>query len=177
MTRPDAEPDELAARLLELSADDLLNVVGRAEEIWRHRAVDPALRAAVLQAIERAVGAGRLPAARANLVRAELDHSTPAAVLEAHADALIEDRPTIGAFPRVREGVEPPNLDDWLREDPRRLGRIVDEAARFRFDLKAVAAEVLALADTLGVDEALADQIVADALRSVAGRNGGRRVG
>ena len=34
MTRPDAEPDELAARLLELSADDLLNVVGRAEEIW-----------------------------------------------------------------------------------------------------------------------------------------------
>ena len=128
-TRPDAESDELAARLLELPADALLRVVGRAEQLREHRAVDGGLRADVLRALDRAVAAGRISAAGAASVRDELDEATPSAVLEAHAAELIEDRP-LGAFPRAREGVEPPDLDAWLASDPRRLGRIVAEAAR-----------------------------------------------
>jgi hypothetical protein len=174
-TRPDADADALAARLLELPADDLCAVVDRAEAIRAHRSIDPDLRSDVLRAVDRAVAAGRLPAARANLVRAELDHSTPAAVLEAHADELIEDRPTLGAFPRAREGVEAPNLDEWLRSDPRRLGNVVREAIRFGGDLKSAVAAILAEADRLGIDPDVADEIVTSALRD--SRQVGRNVG
>jgi hypothetical protein len=177
VTRHAAEADELAARLLDLPADDLLNVVDRAAQIREHRALDPTLRPDVLRAVDRAVVAGRLDETEAAAIRSELDEARASVVLEANASTLIEDRPTPGAFPRAREDTEPPDLDAWLRSDPRRLGGIVAEAARFSLDLKAVAAEVLALADRLGIDEAVADDVVVAALRAVASRDGGRRAG
>lgn len=174
MTRP-IDDDELAARLLELEPGRLCQVVDKAGRIREHRAIQPELRADVLRAVDRSVEAGRIGAAGADLIRAELDHATPAAVLEAHSAELIPDRPLGGAFPRQRPGVEPVDLDVWLRADPQRLGGLVREARRFSADLTAIATAILELADALGIDEATADAVVGSALKD--DRQGKRHVG
>jgi hypothetical protein len=70
------------------------------------------------------------------------------------------------AFPRRVSGAEPV-ADAWIREDPRRLADVVAEASLFCDDYKMIAEGVLNLADRLGIDEATADEIVVEALRTL----------
>ncbi|HTV11389.1 MAG TPA: hypothetical protein VME20_05955 [Acidimicrobiales bacterium] len=78
------------------------------------------------------------------------------------------------AFPR-RGREDAPTAEELLRQDPRRLAFVIFEAARFGGDLKAVVEGVLILADSLGIEEATADAVVADAVREIRAR--GNRAG
>ncbi|HTV11390.1 MAG TPA: hypothetical protein VME20_05960 [Acidimicrobiales bacterium] len=75
------------------------------ERLWaeleaRHasRNSDPELYDGVARCLDAAEHAGRLTAAGAEVIRAEMAGAHPAAVLEAHWRALVADRPAVGAF-------------------------------------------------------------------------------
>ncbi|MGD0894555.1 MAG: hypothetical protein ABSA08_00810 [Acidimicrobiales bacterium] len=57
--------------------------------------------------------------------------------------------------------------DVELIADPTRLAEVVAEVARFTRDPRRVAEGVLELADALGIEEAVADRIVEEALRGL----------
>jgi hypothetical protein len=135
------------------------------ERLWQtvsalaaHRKVDPELRRDLLRVAAK-VAPNLVPQ-----IKKELDEAVPSAVLEAHQDQLVLDRPSLGAFPR-RDTLEAPTVDEWLKEDPRRLRGVVLEVARFCGDDRLVVESVLGLAETLGVDGHLAADIIGYALR------------
>ena len=132
--------------------------------IWQTRNVDPKLRAAVIHLAQE------VDPALAEQIKHELDEAVPAAVLEAHWRELIPDKPALGAFPR-QVTTEAPTLDEWLRVDPRRLRGIVLEACRFSRDERRVVEGVLELAHRLGIDLALASDIVTHALIDARARD------
>ncbi len=138
---------------------------GPLEALWakidalaKHRKIQPELRRDILRVAEK------VDPALAERLEDELDEAVPAAVLEAHAHELIEDRPSLGAFPR-RDTLEAPTVAEWLREDPRRLRGVVFEMARFCRDNRRVAEGALSLAEALGIDGHLAADITGYALR------------
>jgi hypothetical protein len=167
-SNPQVEVEGWTVDLADLTADQVLELWSRVEQAEATREVDPELRASILKRCDQ-LGDRDLAAA----IREELDVAHPAVVLEQHWRELIADRPTLGAFrgafPR-RDRVVVPTADEWLREDPRRLGNIVAEVARFTVDLKAITVSVLELADRLGIDEQEADRIVCAALRNLPKR-------
>ena len=147
-----------ARALLAAPADVLARLFEKVEALHRHRRIDRELRRDILRV------AGRIDPALVEQLKLELDEATPAAVLEAHQAELIPDRPALGAFPR-RDTLEAPTVDKWLREDPRRLGGVVHEVARFCRDDRRVVESVLALAESLGLNLHLAADIIGCALR------------
>ena len=130
----------------------------KVEELARHRKIQPELRRDILRVVEQ-VAPDLVPQ-----LKRELDEAVPAAVLEAHAHELIEDRATLGAFPR-RDTIEALTAGEWLKEDPRRLRGVLFEACRFSKDDRAVVEGVLQLAENVGIDLRLAGDIVGAALR------------
>ena len=91
--------------------------------------------------------------------------STPDPETGAAFDRLVyAPRPALGAFPR-RDTPDAPSVDQWLRDDPRRLAGVIVEAARFTDDLKCIVVGVTNLADRVGIDEEEADKIIAAAIR------------
>ena len=127
-------------------------------ELAEHRKIQPEVRRDILRVAEKVA-----PELVAQL-KHEMDEAVPSAVLEAHQDELVPDRPTLGAFPR-RDTLDAPTVEDWLREDPRRLRGVVFETARFSADDQRVVESVLGLAHSLGIDLKLAADIVGHALR------------
>jgi hypothetical protein len=130
----------------------------RVNELAKHRRIDPQLRSDLLRVAEQ-IDPDLVPR-----LKLELDIATPAAVLEAHASELIANQVTLGAFP-VSTRLEGATVEDWLREDPRRLRGVVFETARFSADDQRVVESVLGLAHSLGIDLKLAADIVGHALR------------
>jgi hypothetical protein len=126
-------------------------------ELWRHRKIDPELRAAIIHIAERVCPE------LVDRLKHELDQFVPAVVLEAHQDELIEDKPTLGAFPCAGT-MSAPSIEVWLIEDPRRLRQVTLEVARFCADDRQVAESVLELAHDLEIDLNLAAGIVGHAL-------------
>lgn len=149
--------------LADLTADELLTLWSRVEDAKRLKAVDPDLRLAI---VKRCAFIKNRTAAEA--IRGELEEFHPALVLENHWRELIPNRPALGsirgAFPR-RDVPEIPTPEDWIKDDPRRLVRVVHEMSRFTDDLKVITESVLALADSLGIDEEFADRVICSALR------------
>jgi hypothetical protein len=146
-----------ARALLAGSPDVLANLWLKVDELWRHRQLDPQLRRDILRVAEK-VG----PDLVAQL-KLELDEAVPASVLEAHAHELIPDRPALGAFPSP-DRLAAPSIEDWFRQDPRRLRGVVLEAARFCADDRLVVEGALSLAFKLEIDLSLAGDIVGHAL-------------
>jgi hypothetical protein len=126
-------------------------------DLWRHRRVDVELRTDILRV------AAKVSPELVDQLERELDVATPAAVLEAHPE-LIEDRPALGAFPSAEHLDGAPSVEDWYVADPRRLRAYVLEAYRFGSDEKVVVQSVLEFAYKLGIDLALAKDIVTHAL-------------
>jgi hypothetical protein len=88
-------------------------------------------------------------------------------------DAQMTGRPALGAFPR-RTDLTVPTAEEWIAEDPRRLAGVVAEMSRFTGDEVRVAEAAAGLARTLGIDEDVAVECIAQGLRRA---RGGRRVG
>ncbi|MGD0944279.1 MAG: hypothetical protein ABR972_08405 [Acidimicrobiales bacterium] len=151
-------PDlDQARALLDADPDVLCRLWQKVDALAKHRKLDPELRGNILRVAEK------VEPTLVEQLKIELDEATPAAVLEAHPE-LIEDRPALGAFPR-RDSIEAPTVDEWIREDSRRLRGVVFEACRFCKDDRRVAEGALGLAETLGLDLHLAADIVGYALR------------
>jgi hypothetical protein len=151
-------PDlDQARALLDADPDVLAQLWAKVDALAKHRRIDRELRRNILRVAEK------VEPTLVEQLKLELDEATPAAVLGAHPE-LVEDRPALGAFPR-RDSIEAPTVDEWLKEDPRRLRGVVFEACRFTKDDRRVAEGVLSLAETLGLDLHLAADIVGYALR------------
>ncbi len=153
-----------ARALLAGPPDVLANLWLKVDSLWRHRQIDPELRRDILR-----VAAKVAPELVAKLER-ELDEAVPAAVLEAHFNELIEDRPTLGAFPSA-SNITAPSIEAWFVEDPRRLRGLVLEAYRFTSDERAIVQSVLGFAYKLGIDLAMAKDIVTHALIDARARH------
>lgn len=149
---------EQAQAILGSPPDVLARLWEKVDALARHRKIDPELRRDLMRVAEKVYPT------LAEQIMLELDVATPAAVLEAHEHELIEDRPSLGAFPR-RDSPEAPTAAEWLREDARRLRRVTLEVARFTTDDRLVAESVLSLAETLELEFDLAVDIIASALR------------
>jgi hypothetical protein len=134
-------PDELldAARALLAAPSAIEALWARVNDLNEHRKLDPELRKALLRLAEKISLAG-------------------------HFTELVEDKPAMGAFPR-RDSMEAPTVEEWLREDPRRLRGVTLEIARFSSDDRVVAEAVLSLAEAVGIDQRLAIDVTAHALR------------
>lgn len=151
--------------------DDVHGLEQALDELARRRALgdaDPPLRAALLR------GCNRLDdrdARLASTIREELDAMHPHAVCAGRWRDLVEDRSSLGAFPR-RDSLDAPTLEEWLQDDPRRLVRVVHEMLRFSHDLPRVTAAALELADRAGLDPELADKVVCAGLRAAVARAG-----
>ncbi len=141
-----ASPPDVLARIFEI-----------VDALARHRKIDPELRVDILRVAEH-VAPGLV-----EQLEEELDIATPGVVLEAHWHELIEDRPALAAFPRA-DNITAPSIEDWFREDPRRLRGLVFEAYRFSTDEKLIVAGVLELAFRIGIDRQLAVDITTHAL-------------
>ena len=131
------------------------------------RGTDPELRLAIGRATDRALAAGRIDQATADRIADELDEATSAVVLEAHADALIEDRP-IGEVgpPPARTVVDVrAELAKRLREDPHRLRHVVAFARCLTTDTRRTVELCLAVADAARVDRQTAERVVLAELR------------
>jgi hypothetical protein len=129
----------------------------RVDDLWRHRAIDPELRASILRVAEQ------IDPALAEQLKHELDEFVPAVVLAAHEDELVPNTVALGAFPSP-DRLAAPSIEDWLREDPRRLRGVVLEAARFCADDRLVVEGALSLAFKLEIDLSLAGDVVGHAL-------------
>jgi hypothetical protein len=136
----------------------LARLFEKVDALARHRKIDPDLRAAIVRVAE-----GVDPNLAGQLAR-ELDEATPAAVLAGHAGELIEDRPSLGAFP-ARDKPSDFSIENWLREDPRRLRGVTLEVCRFTNDNRVVVEGVLQLAEAIGIELRLAGDIIGSALR------------
>jgi hypothetical protein len=141
------------------------------DRVWhvvaeRHRArhADPELRASIVRRLAEL--AGRITPAAAAEIRAALDELLPAVVLDAHRDVLIDNRPALGAFPRARFRPSR-SSEDWLREDPRRLAGLLQEALRFGHDVRRTVESVVDLAERLGIAEDVYLPILREAARQV----------
>jgi hypothetical protein len=152
-----------ARALLDSPPDVLARLWQKVDALAKHRAIDPELRRDILRV------ANRIAPELAEEIEGELDIATPAAVLEAHPE-LIVDRPALGAFPSA-DNITAPSIEDWFREDPRRLRAYVLEAYRFGSDEKIVVQSVLEFAYKLGIDLALAKDIVTHALIDARARH------
>jgi hypothetical protein len=153
----DGELDR-ARIILESPPDVLALLFEKVDALARHRKIDPELRAAIVRVAE-----GVDPDLAGQLAR-QLDEVTPAAVLAGHARDLIEDRPSLGAFP-AQDRLPDSSIENWLREDPRRLRGVTLEVCRFNSDNRLVVEGVLQLAEALGIELRLAGDIVGSALR------------
>ena len=147
-----------ARAVLDADPDVLARLWEKVDALAKHRKIDPELRADILRV------AGRIDPDLVGQLKRELDEAVPAAVLEAHASELIEDRLTLGAFPSPAK-LEGASLEDWLRQDPRRLRGVVFEVAQFCADDRRVVESVLQLAENLEIDLRLAVDVVGYALR------------
>jgi len=85
--------------------------------------------------------------------------------LRAHLREIVPDRLALGAFPR-RDDRNAPIADEWFREDPSRLARVVTEMRRFTADERRVAEAGAALARELGLEEEAAVEAIATGLRA-----------
>ena len=127
------------------------------EDIWRHRRIDPELRADILRV------AAKIDPALVEQLEREMDKAVPSAVLSAHQAELIPDQEALGAFPRS-DKLTAPSIDTWLVEDPLRLRGVVLEACRFCRDDRLVVTAVMQLAERLCIDLELAKGVVCHAL-------------
>ncbi len=168
-----------ASEIAKLHADDVVALWERVERVKRSR-TDPEDRALGRVVINRALAAGQIDQETAQSARAELEEYGLSLLLAGRwrelTPAAVLHRPTIGhyrrAFPRREREVAPTPVE-WIADDPRRLGGVVQEMARFTADWPAVAAAVADLADAAGIEEVAADRIIADAIREA--RQEGRR--
>jgi hypothetical protein len=149
-----------ARALLDGPPEGVEKLWSKVNDLAQHRRIDPELRRDLLRVAER-VAPGLV-----GQITLELDYAVPAAVLEAHQDELIENRRSLGAFPR-RESLEAPTPEEWIVADPRRLRALTFEIARFTTDDQRIAEPVLTLAEALGIDQRLAIDVTAAALRDV----------
>lgn len=148
---------------------------GEVELLWQEherlhllRTADPEARRAIRDRLPS------LPPELAAEIEAELEQVRPAVVLHAHWKELVLDRPALGAFPR-RDTLAAPIAAEWLGEDPGRLVWVVREMARFGHpDWHRIAEAVAAIADGADIAEAVADPLIAGAIRAL--RDGGQRV-
>jgi hypothetical protein len=130
----------------------------KVDALAKHRKIDPGLRRDILRVAEQ------VDPTLAEQLKRELDGAVPAVVLAAHEDQLIPPQlPALGAFPAATK-LEGASLEDWLRDDPRRLRGVVFEVAQFCSDDQRVAEGVLSLAHTLGIDLRRATDVVGHAL-------------
>jgi hypothetical protein len=146
-----------ARALLDAEPDVLAQLWAAVDGLARHRKVDPELRADILRV------AAKVDPALAEQISRDLDEASPAAVLEAHASELIEDQPTLGAFPSS-DRLTATSIEAWLREDPLRLRGVLLEACRFCQDDRLVVESTLQLAKDVGIDLHLAADVVSHAL-------------
>lgn len=145
-----------ARAVLDAPLEVLEKLWAKVEALAAHRRIDPELRRDILRI------AGRIDPDLVEQLERELDEATPTAVLGGHPE-LIEDRATLAAFPR-RDAIEAPTVDEWLREDPRRLRGVLIEACRFCKDDRRVVEGTLQLAKDVGIDLKLAADVVSHAL-------------
>jgi len=134
------------------------------------RKADPGVYRYVLRRLGDLVAERTVSEQKANEIRAELTWAHPRAVLNAHWRLLIKDHPALGSFSGAfpcRAKPSAPTADEMLRQDPSRLAAVVTEMARFTSDLRAVAQGAIELADSAGIDEALADRIIVAAVRKL----------
>jgi hypothetical protein len=129
----------------------------KVNELAEHRKVQPQLRCDILRVAEKVDPDLVAP------IKKELDEAVPSAVLEAHQDELIPDKPTLGAFP-TPDRLTAPSIEAWLLEDPRRLRGVLLESCRFSKDDRLVVQAVLQLAENVGIDLKLARDVVSHAL-------------
>jgi hypothetical protein len=146
-----------ARAVLDADPDVLARLWEKVDALAKHRKFDPELRADILKV------AGRIDPDLVEQLKRELDEAVPAVVLEAHAHELIEDRLTLGAFPTAGK-LTAPSIEEWLRQDPRRLRGVLIEACRFCRDDRRVVESVLQLAKDVGIDLKLAGDVVGHAL-------------
>jgi hypothetical protein len=92
----------------------------KVNDLAKHRKIQPELRRSILRV------AAQVDPTLAEQISRELDEAVPGAVIEAHQDELIPNKPTLGAFPSPAK-LEGASLEGWLREDPRRLRGVVFE--------------------------------------------------
>ncbi len=160
ISSPETIEDDLtrARTLLDGQHLDAIETLWRqVDALWRHRRIDPELRADILRV------ATRIAPELVEQIEVELDIATPAVVLEAHFNELIEDRPTLGAFP-TQNTLEAPSVEEWLKADPTRLRGVVLEMCRFTRNDRQVVTAVITLAERLGIALELAKDVVTHAL-------------
>lgn len=126
-------------------------------DLAKHRRIDPGLRSDILRVAEQ------VDPDLVEQLKHEMDEAVPSAVLEAHQDELIPDRLTLGAFPMAGK-LPAPSIEEWLREDPRRLRGVLIEASRFCRDDRQLVESTLQLAKDVGIDLKLAADVVSHAL-------------
>ena len=167
-------------RTVTLDLDD----AGAVDRIWQEinardqaRRADPKLTEAIERRLADAVAAGRLDEAGAAEVRAMLDELHPAAVLKAHRQDLVEDRPMPAAGVWGSAIGPPPEIDAWYREVPARLAGVVRQMARFVDDRQVIAEGAVAHARRLGIAEDTFIPIIRDAIRALPRNRGGHRAG
>jgi len=148
-----ASPPDVLARIFEI-----------VDALARHRKIDPELRVDILRVAEH-VAPGLV-----EQLECELDIATPAAVLEAHQAELIEDKPTLGAFPSP-DKMSAPSVEQWFVEDPKRLRGLVLESYRFGGDEKLIVEAAVGFAYRLGIDLRLATDVVRHALIDARARH------
>jgi hypothetical protein len=148
-------------------ADSIARAWSEIERVLAVRATDPELRVALASATDRALAAGRIDEATADRIRAELDEATPAVVLEAHSDELIEDRPLGEVSPPPTRPVilVADELRARLRENPGNLRHVVAFARGITTDTRHLVELSLAVSDAAGIDRDVAEKIILVELR------------
>jgi hypothetical protein len=90
----------------------------------------------------------------------------PAVVLAAHEDELVPNTVALGAFPSP-DNMSAPSIEAWFCEDPRRLRGLALEVSRFTGDNKVIATSVLEFASAVGIDLAVARDILIHVLLDI----------
>ena len=163
-----------AAEIAKLRADDVVALWERVQRVKRSR-TDPEGQALGRVIIGRALAARRIDPETAQSARAELEEYGLSVLLAGRwrelTPAAVLNRPTVGyyrsAFPRRRNPRQAPDIDQWYRDDPRRLIAYMGEVARFTTDEERVLRVAADFAEQLGIPDPVAEEVLADGLRSV----------
>jgi hypothetical protein len=149
------------------NADDVARAWSEVERVLAVRATDPELRVALASATDRALAAERIDEATADRIRDEMDEMSPAAVLEAHASELIEDRALgeVSSPPTRPVILVADELRARLRQDPGNLRHVVAFARGITTDTRRLVELSLAVSDAAGIDRDVAEKIILVELR------------
>ena len=150
-----------------LSAEDVERLWRRLQSQHAAQNADPELHANVARAVDRALSEGRITAAKAEEIRAELRRSHPRAVLCGYLRDIVPNRPALGAVPR-RERVKAPDLAELLRRDPaRQVPNLMDEMGRFTRDEDRILQAISDLCERAGIADGLAESAAVEGLRQL----------